>query len=58
MEIKEKTKSAAHAARDMINSGESVSAANKTFNEIAGFYLSHSGKRDFIRLLNWYADEQ
>lgn len=58
MEIKDKTKIAAHAARDMINSGMSVTSANEAFNQVAGFYLNHSGKRDFIRLLNWYADQQ
>lgn len=56
MDIKEKTKKAALAARDAINSGCSVRAANEAFNEIAGFYLSHSGKRDFMRLVNFYAD--
>lgn len=56
MDIKEKTKKAALAARDAINSGCSVRAANEAFNEIAGFHLIHSGKRDFMRLVNLYAD--
>lgn len=56
MSIKEKTKMAAIAARDAINMGSSVKYSNELFNSIAGFYLNHSGKRDFIRLLNFYAD--
>lgn len=56
MSIKEKTKRAAIAARDALNMGCSVRAANEAFSEIAGFYLNHSGKRDFIKLLNFYAD--
>jgi hypothetical protein len=56
MSIKEKTKMAAIAARDAINMGSSVKSSNELFNSIAGFYLNHSGKRDFIRLLNFYAD--
>lgn len=56
MSIKEKTKRAAIAARDALNMGCSVRAANEAFNEISGFYLNHSGKRDFIKLVNLYAD--
>lgn len=56
MDIKEKTKLAAIAARDALNIGCSVRAANEAFNEIAGFYLNHSGKRDFIKLVNFYSD--
>lgn len=54
--IREKTKRAAMQARDSINSGSTVTHANEIFNGIAGFYLSHSGKRDFMRLVNFYAD--
>lgn len=56
MDIKEKTKLAAIAARDTLNMGCSVRAANEVFNEIAGFYLNHGGKRDFIKLVNFYAE--
>lgn len=56
MNIKETTKIAAIAARDALNMGCTVKASNEVFNEIAGFYLNHSGKRDFIKLLNFYAD--
>lgn len=56
MSIKEKTRKAALAAREALNMGCSVRASNETFNEIAGFYLNHSGKRDFIKLVNFYAD--
>lgn len=56
MNIKEKTKLAAIAARDALNMGCGVRAANEAFNEIVGFYLNHSGKRDFIKLVNFYAD--
>lgn len=58
MDIKEKTRLAAIAARDALNMGCSVRAANEAFNEIAGFYLNHSGKRDFIKLVNFYADHE
>lgn len=56
MSIKEKTRKAALAAREALNMGCSVRASNEAFNEIAGFYLNHSGKRDFIKLVNFYAD--
>lgn len=56
MNIREKTKQAAIKAREALNMGCSVRAANEEFNSIAGFYLSHSGKRDFIKLVNFYAD--
>lgn len=56
MSIKEKTREAALAARKALNSGCSVRLSNEVFNEIAGFYLNHSGKRDFIKLVNFYAD--
>lgn len=58
MDIKQRTKMAALAARECLNMGCSVRAANEAFNEIAGFYLNHSGKRDFIKLVNFYADQQ
>lgn len=56
MNIKEKTKQAAIKARESLNSGSTVRAANEEFNSITGFYLNHSGKRDFIKLVNFYAD--
>ncbi len=58
MDIKEKTRKAAIAARNELNAGRSVKEANEIFNSIAGIYLSHRGKRDFIKLLNFYADQQ
>lgn len=57
MSIKGTAKKAAISARDALNLGCSVKASNKVFNEISGFYLNHSGKRDFIKLLNFYADQ-
>ena len=58
MDIKEKMRKAAIAARNELNAGHSVKEANEIFNSIAGIYLSHRGKRDFIKLLNFYADQQ
>lgn len=57
MSIKEKTRKAAIAAREALNMGCSVRESNEAFNEVAGFYLNHSGKRDFIKLINFYADQ-
>lgn len=56
MTVKQRTKLAAVEALNVINSGGSVTQANSAFANIAGFGLSHSGKRDFCRLLAFYAE--
>lgn len=58
MEIKEKTRKAALAARGCIRMGCSIKTCNDAFNEIAGFHLKYKDRKDFMRLVNFYADQK
>lgn len=57
MKISQRVTRAAKEAQKALNNGESVKSANRRFELVAGFDISYDTRENFIKIINFYAED-